>query len=148
MAWWHVIYFSFFCFHLDISHLFLLNLNTNSRDKSFFSFPLLHLHRPILFLLPSIEIFSSFFILFPPFLSSTHPRLSSTHPLKSNKLGFAMGGRKTTSIGNSGGSRPPICRCQKVMKMWISNTTENPKRKFWRCRFYRVVSEIVCFKYS
>ncbi|XP_024636591.1 uncharacterized protein At4g04775-like [Medicago truncatula] len=32
----------------------------------------------------------------------------------------------------------PICGCEKVMKMWISNTDENPKRKFWRCRFSRM----------
>jgi len=39
-----------------------------------------------------------------------------------------MGGRKNSSISNNVGNRPPICGCEKVMKMRISNTDENPNR--------------------
>jgi len=55
-----------------------------------------------------------------------------------------MGGSRTSSISNNGGNRPPICGCEKVMKLLISNTDENPKRKFWRCR-YSGVSDIFDF---
>lgn len=42
-----------------------------------------------------------------------------------------------SSIGNSnGGNHPhPVCGCNVVMKLWLSNTDENPKRKFWKCRY-------------
>ncbi|KAK2455320.1 hypothetical protein QL285_002787 [Trifolium repens] len=45
-----------------------------------------------------------------------------------------MGGSKCSSIGNSSCSNLPRCGCELPMKMWVSNTGLNPKRKFWKCR--------------
>ncbi|KAK2455504.1 hypothetical protein QL285_002949 [Trifolium repens] len=45
-----------------------------------------------------------------------------------------MGGSKCSSIGNSSSSNLPRCGCELPMKMWVSNTGQNPKRKFWKCR--------------
>ncbi|CAI8606859.1 unnamed protein product [Vicia faba] len=28
----------------------------------------------------------------------------------------------------------PRCGCNETMKLWVSNTFENPSRKFWKCR--------------
>jgi hypothetical protein len=50
-----------------------------------------------------------------------------------------MGGSEISTVGNSsGGNLPlPVCGCNAVMKLWLSNTDENPKRKFWKCRYSR-----------
>jgi hypothetical protein len=45
-----------------------------------------------------------------------------------------MGGSKCESIAASSGVNLPKCGCNIPMKMWISNTVQNPKRKFWKCR--------------
>ena len=48
-----------------------------------------------------------------------------------------MGGSEISSVGNSNGENLPlpVCGCNAVMKLWLSNTDENPKRKFWKCRY-------------
>ncbi|XP_058755013.1 uncharacterized protein LOC131628163 [Vicia villosa] len=52
-------------------------------------------------------------------------------------------GSKSSSVGNSGckspsllhrSQAPPHCSCNITMKMLVSNTIDNPKRKFWKCR--------------
>ncbi|KAK2360662.1 hypothetical protein QL285_085906 [Trifolium repens] len=48
-----------------------------------------------------------------------------------------MGGSKcSSSYANSGGTLAPLprCGCNVPMKLWLSNTGLNPKRKFWKCR--------------
>jgi hypothetical protein len=45
-----------------------------------------------------------------------------------------MGGSKCESIAGSSGVSLPKCGCNVPMRMWISNTGQNPKRKFWKCR--------------
>ncbi|RHN58775.1 putative transcription factor GRF family [Medicago truncatula] len=44
-----------------------------------------------------------------------------------------MAGSKASSIGNSKGRTTPKCGCKRCMRLWVSNTDENPQRKFWRC---------------
>lgn len=38
----------------------------------------------------------------------------------------------TSSIGNSSKSKIPVCGYNKAMRMFISNSTKNPKRRFWK----------------
>ncbi|KAK2434678.1 hypothetical protein QL285_019810 [Trifolium repens] len=49
-----------------------------------------------------------------------------------------MGGSKCSSYANSSGGgnnfNLPRCGCNTPMKLLISNTGLNPKRKFWKCR--------------
>ncbi|GAU35138.1 hypothetical protein TSUD_394640 [Trifolium subterraneum] len=46
-----------------------------------------------------------------------------------------MGGSKCSSYANSSGNfNLPRCGCGIPMKLLISNTDFNPKRKFWKCR--------------
>ncbi|CAL5205689.1 unnamed protein product [Lathyrus oleraceus] len=39
----------------------------------------------------------------------------------------------TSSVGNFSMSEIPVCGCNKEMRMFISNSTKNPKRRFWKC---------------
>jgi hypothetical protein len=51
------------------------------------------------------------------------------------ELGFLdMGGSKCSSIATSSSSNLPRCGCELPMKLWVSNTRLNPKRRFWKCR--------------
>ena len=112
-----------------------------------------------LLLLNQIEFFfpSSFFFLFSP---SSVP-LSSFLFEKSNccpdfELVSAcpefrvceMGVSKASSVVVSNGRNSPKCWCNEFMKAWVSNTVENPKRKFWRCRNYWEVSDFHLFSYN
>ncbi|CAK8568248.1 unnamed protein product [Lathyrus sativus] len=45
-----------------------------------------------------------------------------------------MAYNKSSSIGTSNGRQISRFGCNQVMKIWVSNTSKNPKRKFWRCR--------------
>ncbi|KAK2389291.1 hypothetical protein QL285_062890 [Trifolium repens] len=45
-----------------------------------------------------------------------------------------MGGSKCSSIETSSVTNLPRCGCGHPMKMWVSNTIQNPKRLFWKCR--------------
>lgn len=47
-----------------------------------------------------------------------------------------MGGIRNSSIGNPNGREIHICDCNLSMKTWVSNTHENHKRKFWRCKHF------------
>ena len=51
-----------------------------------------------------------------------------------------MGGGKASAVGYPIGTNLPKCGCNQMMKLWVSNTDENPKRKFWRCRNFWEVS--------
>ncbi|PNX54565.1 zinc finger homeodomain protein [Trifolium pratense] len=39
----------------------------------------------------------------------------------------------SSSVANSMAVQIPECGCKKPMRMYVSNTTENPKRRFWKC---------------
>ncbi|CAL5212552.1 unnamed protein product [Lathyrus oleraceus] len=39
----------------------------------------------------------------------------------------------TSSVGNFSVSEIPVCGCNKAMRMFISNSTKHPKRRFWKC---------------
>ncbi|WJX90113.1 hypothetical protein P8452_72044 [Trifolium repens] len=57
--------------------------------------------------------------------------------VSSSVLGFGfldIGGSKCSSIATSSSSNLPRCGCELPMKLWVSNTGLNPKRKFWKCR--------------
>jgi len=41
-----------------------------------------------------------------------------------------MGGSKASAVGYLIGRNLPKCGCNQVMKLWVSNTDENPKTKF------------------
>ncbi|KAK2458344.1 hypothetical protein QL285_005517 [Trifolium repens] len=45
-----------------------------------------------------------------------------------------MGGSKCSSIETLSVTNLPRCGCGHPMKMWVSNTIQNPKRLFWKCR--------------
>jgi hypothetical protein len=51
-----------------------------------------------------------------------------------------MGGSKASAVWYLVGQNLLKCGCNEVMKFWVSNTDENPKRKFWRCRNFWEVS--------
>lgn len=53
-----------------------------------------------------------------------------------------MGGSKASDVGYPVGRNLPKCGCNEVMKLWVSNTDENLKRKFWRCRNFWEVSDL------
>lgn len=42
------------------------------------------------------------------------------------------------SIENSSKRELPRYGCNLAMNMWVTNTHENPKIKFWRCRNFEV----------
>src|SRR4051812_18190822 len=52
-------------------------------------------------------------------------------------LGFIvvsiMGKSKTSPVDNSSGLSLPKSGCNQPMKMWVSNTIDNPNRKLWKC---------------
>ncbi|KAK2410089.1 hypothetical protein QL285_045479 [Trifolium repens] len=39
----------------------------------------------------------------------------------------------SSSVSNTTAYEIPDCGCKKPMRMFISNSNENPKRKFWKC---------------
>ncbi|XP_058775088.1 uncharacterized protein At4g04775-like [Vicia villosa] len=45
-----------------------------------------------------------------------------------------MEATSSSSVGNSIGRSIPRCGCNESLKMFVSNTHENPRRKFWRCK--------------
>ncbi|PNX57869.1 zinc finger homeodomain protein, partial [Trifolium pratense] len=39
----------------------------------------------------------------------------------------------SSSVANSVPVQIPECGCRKPMRMYVSNSNENPKRRFWKC---------------
>ncbi|CAL5197842.1 unnamed protein product [Lathyrus oleraceus] len=54
-----------------------------------------------------------------------------------------MGGSRNSSIEKPNGREIPRCGCNLSMKIRVSNTHKNPKRKFWRCKSFGK-SDISC----
>ncbi|CAK8579502.1 unnamed protein product [Lathyrus sativus] len=40
---------------------------------------------------------------------------------------------------NSHHAQAPVCGCNRSMKMFMSNSVENPKRRFWKCQNSRLI---------
>ena len=51
----------------------------------------------------------------------------------------------TSFVGNSSEAEIPIVGCNRAMRMFISNSSENPKRRFWKCVNSGVMSSCKLF---
>ncbi|CAK8577862.1 unnamed protein product [Lathyrus sativus] len=50
-----------------------------------------------------------------------------------------------SSVGNSSQSQIPVYGCNRAMRMFISNSSENHKRRFWKCANSGVMSNYKLF---
>lgn len=58
---------------------------------------------------------------------------------------FIHSSRATFSIGNFNLLQIPVCGCNRSMKMFISNSNENPKRRYWNDKIWGLMSSYKLF---